>query len=196
VQRPVLILCIYRPIFSLFADGEPEAPSPGLTARSIFGNCPGTRPKRCFNPCSNSTHLPDELRYFIKEKVEGNPFYLEEVINTLIETETLDTGQAVNWQLSGSLDLKDIPTSIQGVLTARLDRLEKEAKRILQEASVIGRAFFYKVLTRITALTTSCGQLIWPAWRVWISFGHAQKSLTWNIFLNMPLPRKWSTTDC
>lgn len=99
-----------------------------------------------------STQLPDDLRYFIKQKAEGNPFYLEEVINTLIETGTLVSGNG-SWQLAGSLDLEEIPTSIQGVLTARLDRLERQAKRILQEASVIGRSFFYKVLNRITNLT-------------------------------------------
>ena len=151
VQRPVLFLCIYRPIFSLFPNGEPEAlawPHYKIDLREL----PWDKTEEMLQSLLNSTHLPDELSYFIKEKVEGNPFYLEEVINTLIETETLvpDNG---NWKLSGSLDLKDIPTSIQGVLTARLDRLEKQAKRILQEASVIGRAFFYKVLTRITALT-------------------------------------------
>ena len=150
VQLPVLFLCIYRPIFSLFPDGELEAPA--WPHRKIdLRELPWDKTEEMLQSLLNSTHLPDELSYFIKEKVEGNPFYLEEVINTLIETGTLvpDSG---NWKLTGLLDLKNIPTSIQGVLTARLDRLEKEAKRILQEASVIGRAFFYKVLTRITAM--------------------------------------------
>ncbi len=151
VQRPVLFLCIYRPVFNLFPNEEPEAlawPHLKIVLRELSWD----KSQEMLQSLLNSTHLPDDLRYFIREKVEGNPFYLEEVVNTLIETETLvpDNG---NWQLSGSLDLKDIPTSIQGVLTARLDRLEKGAKRILQEASVIGRAFFYKILTRITALT-------------------------------------------
>jgi tetratricopeptide (TPR) repeat protein len=46
----------------------------------------------------------------------------------------------------------DIPSTIQGVISARLDRLEKETKRILQEASVIGRVFLYEILKRITEL--------------------------------------------
>ena len=99
-----------------------------------------------------SPQLPDELRYFIKQKVEGNPFYLEEVINTLIESGSL-ISDGDDWRITRPLDLEDVPTTIQGVLTARLDRLENQAKRILQEASVIGRAFFYKVLNRITELT-------------------------------------------
>jgi len=41
---------------------------------------------------------------------------------------------------------------VHGVILARLDRLENEARRILQEASVIGRAFQYEILKRVTEL--------------------------------------------
>ena len=151
INRPVLFLCVYRPSFNLFSNGEPE--SLNIPHRKIdLRDLPWDKTEKMLQSLLNSQLLPDELCYFIKQKVEGNPFYLEEVVNTLIETDILvfDNG---NWQLAGSLDLKDIPASIQGVLTARLDRLEKQTKRILQEASVIGRTFFYKVLTRVTNLT-------------------------------------------
>ncbi len=46
----------------------------------------------------------------------------------------------------------DISSTIHGVISGRLDRLEKDAKRILQEASVIGRAFLYEILKRITQI--------------------------------------------
>ncbi len=95
--------------------------------------------------------LPLELRRFVREKAEGNPFYLEEVVNVLIESETLvrDDG---SWKLSRPLLESGISPTVQGVILARLDRLEKEAKRILQEASVIGRAFLYEILKRVTEL--------------------------------------------
>ena len=95
--------------------------------------------------------LPLELRRFVREKAEGNPFYLEEVINTLIESETLvrDDG---GWKLARPLRESDISPTVHGVILARLDRLEKEARRILQEASVIGRAFLYEILKRVTEL--------------------------------------------
>jgi tetratricopeptide (TPR) repeat protein len=98
-----------------------------------------------------SKTIPQELRKFIQEKVEGNPFYLEEVINSLIESGTIirDNG---NWRLSRPINELDISPTVQGVISARLDRLEKEMKRILQEASVIGRAFLYEILTKITEL--------------------------------------------
>jgi len=151
-HRPVLFLCAYRPSFSLFQERKPDSlawPHQEIELREL----PWDEEEAMLQSLLHASELPDELRYFIKQKVEGNPFYLEEVINTLIETGTLISDNG-GWLVNKTLDLADIPTSIQGVLTARLDRLEKEAKRILQEASVIGRSFFYKVLTRITELPT------------------------------------------
>jgi tetratricopeptide (TPR) repeat protein len=91
------------------------------------------------------------LRRFVQKKVEGNPFYVEEVINALIESGTLapDNG---SWKLTQSIREVDIPSTVHGVISARLDRLEREAKRILQEASVIGRAFLYEILKKTTEL--------------------------------------------
>jgi len=152
VHRPVMFLCIYRPSFSLFPKREPDSlawPHQKIDLREL----PWDETEAMLQSLLGASHLPDELRYFIKQKVEGNPFYLEEVINTLIETGTLISDNS-GWLLTKSLEVTDIPTTINGVITARLDRLEKQAKRILQEASVIGRAFFYKVLTRITELSS------------------------------------------
>ena len=95
--------------------------------------------------------IPRQLQMFVRNKAEGNPFYLEEVINSLIETDTLIKDKD-SWKLTRALTEKDIPSTVQGVISARLDRLERETKRILQEASVIGRAFFYEILKRISDL--------------------------------------------
>jgi tetratricopeptide (TPR) repeat protein len=98
-----------------------------------------------------SKEVPPELKKFIQTKIEGNPFYLEEVINSLLETMTLIQLDD-KWLLTKPLSEANIPSTVQGVISARLDRLETETKRILQEASVIGRAFFYEILKRITEL--------------------------------------------
>jgi tetratricopeptide (TPR) repeat protein len=98
-----------------------------------------------------STSIPSDLERYIQGKAEGNPFYLEELVNSLIESETLvqDDG---NWRVTKPIKDADISSSIHGLIAGRLDRLEKEAKRILQEASVIGRAFLYEILKKITEL--------------------------------------------
>ncbi len=69
----------------------------------------------------------------------------------MIESETLirDNG---NWKITRPISESDISSSIHGLISGRLDRLEKETKRILQEASVIGRAFLHEILIKITEL--------------------------------------------
>jgi predicted ATPase len=101
--------------------------------------------------------IPSELQRFLQEKVEGNPFYIEEVINSLIESETLmrDNG---SWKLTRKITEAEVSSTIHGVISGRLDRLEKESKRILQEASVIGRTFFYEILKQVTQLKQQVDQ--------------------------------------
>jgi tetratricopeptide (TPR) repeat protein len=69
----------------------------------------------------------------------------------LIESETIirDDG---NWKITKPISESDIPSSIHGLIVGRVDRLGKETKRILQEASVIGRSFLYQILIRITTI--------------------------------------------
>jgi predicted ATPase len=95
--------------------------------------------------------IPSDLKRFVQDKAEGNPFYLEELINSLIESEALvqDNG---SWKITRAISESDISPTIHGLISGRLDRLERETKRILQEASVIGRAFLYDILKRITEL--------------------------------------------
>ena len=101
--------------------------------------------------------LPDELNGFLRGKTQGNPFYLEEVVNSLIESGALvqETGK---WHLARKIDDLDISSTVQGVIAARLDRLETKAKQILQEASVIGRVFLYEILKEITEIKDQIDQ--------------------------------------
>jgi tetratricopeptide (TPR) repeat protein len=76
---------------------------------------------------------------------------LEELVNTLIESEVLIRENGA-WKITRPIKETDISSSIHGLISGRLDRLEKETKRILQEASVIGRAFLYEILTKVSEL--------------------------------------------
>jgi class 3 adenylate cyclase/tetratricopeptide (TPR) repeat protein len=149
-RYPALFLCMYRPPFALFPGHLLGAM--GDTYREIrLQDLPPSEAQEMTESLLKTGELPLELRRFVREKAEGNPFYLEEVINTLIESETL-VEENGSWKLSRPLWESDISPTVQGVILARLDRLEKEARRILQEASVIGRAFLYEVLMRVTEL--------------------------------------------
>jgi tetratricopeptide (TPR) repeat protein len=95
--------------------------------------------------------IPLDLQRFLQDKVEGNPFYIEEVINSLIESETLICENGT-WKLTRAITDVEVSSTIHGLISGRLDRLEKESKRIIQEASVIGRTFFYEILNRVTEM--------------------------------------------
>ena len=148
--HPALFLFLYRPPFALFPGhllGDR-----GDSYREIrLHDLSPSEALEMTGSLLKTEDVPLELRRFVLMKAEGNPFYLEEVINTLIESETLVRDDGL-WKLARSLRESDISPTVHGVILARLDRLEKESKRILQEASVIGRAFLYEILKRVTEL--------------------------------------------
>ena len=149
-RYPVLFLCVYRLPFSLFTGHEISGFGEFYREIKLQDLSPSESQDMMESLLKTET-VPVELKRFVQEKAEGNPFYLEEVINALIESETLarDNG---GWRLTRPIGESDIPSTIHGIIAARLDRLEKEMKRILQEASVIGRAFLYEILKKITEI--------------------------------------------
>ncbi len=92
--------------------------------------------------------LPEKLSRAILGKAEGNPFFVEEVLRSLIERGVLacEGGQ---WRITDLVETIQVPDTLQGVLLARLDRLPEETKRVIQKAAVIGRVFLYRVLDHI-----------------------------------------------
>ena len=149
-KYPAVFLFLYRPPFAFFPG--PQLGALGDSYREIrLQDLSSSEALEMTGSLLKTGDVPLELRHFIREKTEGNPFYLEEMINTLVESDTLvrDNG---NWKLSRALRESDISPTVHGVILARLDRLEKEAKRILQEASVIGKTFMYEILNRVTEL--------------------------------------------
>lgn len=99
--------------------------------------------------------LPGELRQTILRKSEGNPFFLEEVIRTLIDQEVIRFDAAEKrWRAVKTMDAVEIPDTLQALLLARIDRLEPKTRRTLQLASVIGRSFPYQVLKAVSRLNS------------------------------------------
>jgi tetratricopeptide (TPR) repeat protein len=84
-------------------------------------------------------------------RTEGNPFFLEESVRTLVETGIL-VGEPGVYRLAQSLDTLHVPATVQAVLAARIDRLPSEEKRLLQTAAVIGTEVPLPVLQAIAEL--------------------------------------------
>jgi class 3 adenylate cyclase/tetratricopeptide (TPR) repeat protein len=150
VRQPAIVLCVYRPVFNLFTTEQSRSMAK-VYHEIRLQDLSSSEAQGMLESLLKTDSIPSDLRRFVQEKAEGNPFYLEELVNSLIETETLirDNG---SWKVTRTITETDISSTINGVISGRLDRLDKETKRVLQEASVIGRAFFYEILKRITAL--------------------------------------------
>jgi len=104
-----------------------------------------------------------DLRRTLIERTEGNPFFLEESVRSLVEAGVL-AGERGNYRLQAPLASIQVPGRVQAVLAARIDRLEPEDKRLLQTAAVIGKDVPFPLLQAIAdldeqALQTGLGRL-------------------------------------
>ncbi len=91
------------------------------------------------------------LKRLILDKTEGNPFFMEEVVQTLAEEGAL-LGQPGCYRIETAPALLHIPTTVQGVLAARIDRLPLAQKELLQTLAVIGKEFPLSLVLRVTGL--------------------------------------------
>jgi class 3 adenylate cyclase len=89
------------------------------------------------------------LRRIIAERSQGNPFFIEEIVQSLFDDGTLMRNGTV--RLALPLSRVRVPQSVQAVLGARIDRLTPEEKELLQTIAVIGREFWIEVVCRVAA---------------------------------------------
>ena len=89
--------------------------------------------------------LPESVRNLILDKAEGNPFFVEEVIRTLIDSEYI-VQENSHWRATREIVNVTIPDTLTGVLSARIDRLPENTKHVAQTAAVLGRIFAYRAL--------------------------------------------------
>jgi class 3 adenylate cyclase/tetratricopeptide (TPR) repeat protein len=92
-----------------------------------------------------------ELRDFILGKAAGNPLFMEELTHSLLENGSIEKKED-RYILSKKLTAIQVPDTIQGIIAARIDRLDESPKRVLHLASVIGREFAFRILRSITEM--------------------------------------------
>lgn len=153
-ETPVLFLCMMRP--------ERETPAWSFAHR-IQRDLPACSRQIELSPFSSETTnillanllgqqaLSRSLKDQIAGKAEGNPFFVEEIIRSLIET-----GQIVrengDWHSRDEQTEISIPGTLSGVLSARIDRLPENTRQVLHFASVIGRSFDLHTLSALSFL--------------------------------------------
>jgi class 3 adenylate cyclase len=141
----ILLLLIYRPEYthpwgskSFYNRIGLEQLSSGSSAeliRSILQGCDAV----------------PELKGFILERTTGNPLFMEELTRTLLENGSIrcEDGRC---RLIKNLAEIEVPDTIEGIISARMDRLQEDIKRTMQLASVIGRYFPYRILETISEM--------------------------------------------
>jgi predicted ATPase len=111
-------------------------------------------------PASADTFLQDlvgndpslsPLTQLLIQRTEGNPFFLEESVRTLVETGAL-VGEAGAYRVAPPLPTIQVPATVQAVLAARIDRVPPEEKHLLQTAAVLGTEVLLPLLQAVAEL--------------------------------------------
>ena len=141
---PVLFLLSYRPGQRYGWESLPFShrlqlsPLPDAASQSLLNALLGTDPS------------VRELLPVLGHRAGGNPFFLEETVQHLVETGLL-VGRAGSYRLSRPVSDWALPATVQGVLASRMDRLDPSLKQVLQTAAVIGREVSLSLLARVMA---------------------------------------------
>ena len=156
-ERPIAFLLIYRPerddgrvvefdirltyaqLEEIALSGIDEQTSRELTLRMLS----------CISPeGTGKTSL--KVEEFLMKHSRGNPFFLEELILDLSESDLLNENDG-QWVFSSPIADIYIPSSLTGLLQSRVDRLSDELKGVLQKSSVLGVEFQLKLYSRLAA---------------------------------------------
>ncbi|HXJ35767.1 MAG TPA: adenylate/guanylate cyclase domain-containing protein, partial [Candidatus Eisenbacteria bacterium] len=87
----------------------------------------------------------------IRERTGGNPFFVEEVVRSLAESGVLSGTRGAYW-LAKPVEAIALPTTVQAILAARIDRLGEREKTVLQTGAVVGKEFPESILQRVVDL--------------------------------------------
>jgi len=140
-------------------DTDPVNPSLSARLYSSLGNptlLSENRPRSTFRGRSgevvesllSGAEISGELSKLIMNRAGGNPLFLEELTYALLESGYIKRGEK-GYELSGKVGEIQVPDTIQGIIAARLDRLEENLRRTVQVASVIGRRFALSLLEAV-----------------------------------------------
>ena len=90
------------------------------------------------------------LQHFVATRAGGNPLFVEEILRSLVSTGVL-VHQGGRWLCTTACEAVNVPPTLQGLLLSRIDRLPEHARRLLQEAAVLGIVFDEPLLLAVAA---------------------------------------------
>jgi predicted ATPase/class 3 adenylate cyclase len=135
-NQPLMVLLSHRP--------ETKPPLVARAAQAVIRLTPLSRDQTrqlvagLFG-ASVGAHLA-ELQDFVATRAGGNPFFVEEIVRSLVGRGTL-VREGNRWTCAEACAAVDVPATLQGLMLSRVDRLPADARRLLQEAAVLGPVF-------------------------------------------------------
>ncbi|MGI9190137.1 MAG: AAA family ATPase [Longimicrobiaceae bacterium] len=148
---PLLLLCAYRPDshhksrhLTAIAEQEAAGHSTLLELRELSAE----ESRRLLCSLLATDAPPPEVEDVILARAQGNPFFVEEVLRSLIDAREVyrDDG---HWRVRSSGRAIRVPASIQSIILSRIDRLDDRLKEVLQAAATIGRLFARDLLAAL-----------------------------------------------
>jgi predicted ATPase/class 3 adenylate cyclase len=147
-DRALMLLLASRPDFEARALVGGRVPHTTIRLAPLTATQSAVLLGRLFGPSAD--RLPPRLTELVVTRSGGNPFYVEEMVRGLIASGAL-VRDATGWTCATAVERLEIPATIQGLLLARLDRLPSGARRLLQEAAVLGGTFDERLLRQIAS---------------------------------------------
>jgi tetratricopeptide (TPR) repeat protein len=143
-----LLVCVYRPeqehkCWHLAAIARRKCPERYTDLR--LTDLTALQSRRLVESLLHIEALPSSVKEQILARAQGNPFFVEEVVRSLIDADLVFHDGAV-WRARAEVAAVAVPESIQSVILSRVDRLEAQTRHVLQSAAVIGRLFRRRLL--------------------------------------------------
>jgi class 3 adenylate cyclase/tetratricopeptide (TPR) repeat protein len=141
---PILILCLARPdLLDARPSWAPDSPSIRLEPLTEEDS------ERLIENLLGRAPLEEEVRAHIRKAAEGNPLFVEEILRMLVDDGLLQRDDG-RWTAAGDVSSIAIPPTIGALLSARLERLSREERSVIQRASVVGKVFWWGAVAHLT----------------------------------------------
>jgi tetratricopeptide (TPR) repeat protein len=145
---PVLLVCLYRPEHGRRCNTLPTIAAhacPGCSTDIVLTDLDPTEGLRLIRCLLAGGELPPRVSESILARSQGNPFFLEEVIRSLIDTGAISR-ENERWRAGEDAAAAAVPRTLQRVILSRVDRLGTANRQLLETAAVIGASFDRRVL--------------------------------------------------
>jgi len=142
----ILLILLYRPEYTHKWSGKSYYNKIGLD------QLPAPTSAELVQAILEGGEVTPEIASLVLGKAGGNPLFVEELTHGLLENGSIRR-QDHKFVLTRKPSEIEVPDTIQGIIAARMDRIEENLKRVMQVASVIGREFAYRILAAITGMS-------------------------------------------